>query len=106
MAEFSLKKVYFLGLKNLVADAFSRLPGVAGFPDDIDIEKSSSGPRKLQDPIILAAMKDWLQVVAPHLVLTNCMGAIKTALPFGHSVVALACKRCSRQYLDHGEYAT
>ena len=59
----------------------------------------------LQDLVVFAAMKDCLQMVVPHLVLTDCMGAIKTALSSGHPVVALACKRCSRQHLDHGEYA-
>ena len=69
------------------------------------IRGSGSGPRALQDPGVFAAMNDWLQVVVPHLVLTDCMEAMKTALSSGHQVVALACKRCSRQYLDHGEYA-
>ena len=44
-------------------------------------------------------------MVVPHLVLTGCIEAMKIALSSGHPVVALACKRCSRQYLDHGEYA-
>ena len=59
----------------------------------------------LQDPVAFAAVTDWLQVVPPHLVLTDSIEAIKTALFSGHPVVALACKRCSRQQLDHGKYA-
>ena len=54
----------------------------------------------LQDPVVFAAVEDWLKVVAPHLVLTGCIEAMKTALSSGHPVVALACKRCSRQHLD------
>ena len=38
--------------------------------------------------------------MAPHLVLAGCIEAIKKVLSSGHSVVALACKRHSRQYLD------
>ena len=44
-------------------------------------------------------------MVVPHLALTGFMEAMKTALSFRHPVVALACKRCSRQHLDHIEYA-
>ena len=46
-----------------------------------------------------------MQVVAPHLVLIGCIEVIKTDLSSGKSVVALTCKRCSRQHLDHEEYA-
>ena len=56
----------------------------------------------MQDPIVFDAEKDWLQEVAPHLVLTNCMEAMKIALSSGYPVVALACKKSSRQYLDQG----
>ena len=42
-----------------------------------------------------------MKVVAPNLVLTGCIEAIKTALSSAHPVVAL---RFSRQYLDHREY--
>ena len=59
----------------------------------------------MQYPDIFAAVKDWLQVVVPHLVLTGCIKVMKTALSSGHLVVALAFKRCSSQHLDHGEYA-
>ena len=45
-----------------------------------------------------------IQVVVPHLVLTGYIEAMKTALYSGHPVVALACKMCSKQDLDHGEY--
>ena len=43
--------------------------------------------------------------MAPHLVLTGCIEAMKTALSSGHHVVALAYKRCIRKHLDHGVYA-
>ena len=43
--------------------------------------------------------------MARYLVLTGCIEAMKTALSSGSEVVTLACKRCSRQYLDHGECA-
>ena len=46
-----------------------------------------------------AAIEDWLQVVTPHYVLAGCIEAIHTALFLsGRPVVALTCKRCSRQY--------
>ena len=44
----------------------------------------------LQDPVVFTAVKDWLQMVAPHLVLIDCMGAMKAALSSGHPVVTLA----------------
>ena len=44
-------------------------------------------------------------MVVPHLILTGGIEVMKTSLYYNHPVVALACKRCSRQYLDHGEYA-
>ena len=49
-------------------------------------------------------VEDWLKVLAPHLVLAICIEVINTALSSGCPGVALACNRCSRQYLDHGEY--
>ena len=54
--------------------------------------------------LFFSTVEDWLQVVAPHLVLTGCIEAMETVLYSSHPVVALDCKRCSRQYLDHGEY--
>ena len=42
----------------------------------------------------------------PHLVLTGCIEAMKTALFYSYLVVAVAYKRYNRQYLDHGEYTT
>ena len=65
----------------------------------VNIGDSGSRLHALQDPVVFAAVKDWLQVVAPHLVLIDCIEAIKTALSSGHPVVALDCKRCSRQHL-------
>ena len=44
-------------------------------------------------------------MVGPHLVLTGCIEAIKIALSSGCPMVAMACKRCSRKYLDHKNYA-
>ena len=44
-------------------------------------------------------------MVAPHLVLADYTEVMKTALSSGHPMVALACKRCSRQYLDSEQYA-
>ena len=38
-------------------------------------------------------MKECLQVLAPHLVLTGCIEVMKTALSSGYPVVALASKR-------------
>ena len=46
--------------------------------------------------VFFASVKDWLQAVAPHLVLTGFIEIIKTALSSSHPVVTLACKRCSR----------
>ena len=56
----------------------------------------------LKNPVIFVAMENWLQVVAPHLVITCCIKAIKTALSSGHLVAALDSKRRSRQHLYHG----
>ena len=44
-------------------------------------------------------------MVASHLVLTDSIEVVKTALSSGRPVVALAYKKCSRQKLDHREYA-
>ena len=44
-------------------------------------------------------------MVAPHLVLTDYIEAMKSALSSSHPVVAMACKKFSRQHLDHREYA-
>ena len=68
--------------------------------------------------LFLAAVEDWLQVVAPnlilieasgckwwHLILIGCIEAIKIYLSSGHPVIALACKRYSRKHLDYREYA-
>ena len=43
-------------------------------------------------------------MIGPPLALTVCLEAKKTALPSGNLVVSLACKRFSRQHLEHGEY--
>ena len=59
----------------------------------------------LQDPVALGAVKDWPKVVVPYLVLADCIEAIKFSLSYGHSLVALACKRYSKQYLNLGDYA-
>ena len=58
----------------------------------------------MQYPIVFTAVEDWLKVVAPYLVLAGCIEVMKTALSYGHPVVALACKRYSRQYLEFVEY--
>ena len=76
-----------------------------GWSDNGDTGDCDSSPCALQDPIVFATVEDWLQVVAPHLVLTDCMEAMKTAMSSGRPVVALAYKRCGRQHLEHGEYA-
>ena len=44
-------------------------------------------------------------MVAPHLVLADCVDITNISLALGHPVVALVCKRCNSQYLDLGEYA-
>ena len=62
-------------------------------------------PLALQDLAVLDAIEDWLEVVAPQLVLTGYIEAMKTALSSGRPVVVLACKRYSKQHLDHREYA-
>ena len=62
-------------------------------------------PCALQNPVVFSAIEDWLKVVASHLVLADCIDAIKAALSSRHSEVALACKRCSRQHLNHREDA-
>ena len=54
----------------------------------------------LQDPVISAAIVDWLKVLGPHLVLADCIEAMKSCLSSSHPLVVLACERCSRQYLD------
>ena len=41
----------------------------------------------------------------PHLFLTDCVEAIKSSLSSGNPMVALACRRCSRQYLDLVDYS-
>ena len=58
--------MYLPGLKNSVADALSRQPGKIGWPYDIDINHSGSGPHSLQDPVGFAAIEDWLKIVSPH----------------------------------------
>ena len=70
--------------------------------DDTDIGDSGSRLCILQDPNAFVAIEHWLKVVAPHLVLKGFIEATKTALSSAHPVVALACKRCSRKYLDYG----
>ena len=97
--------MYLPGLKNSMADALSRQPAEVDCPDDIDIEDSGGRPRALQHPVVFAAIEGWLKVVVPYLVLAGCIKVMKTVLLSGRPVVALACKRCSRQYLDSGEYA-
>ena len=44
-----------------------------GWPDGGDIGDSGSKPCALKDPVGFAAVEDWLQVVAPHLLLTGCL---------------------------------
>ena len=44
-------------------------------------------------------------MVAPQFVLAECIVAIKSSLTSGYPVVALACKRCSKQYSNFGENA-
>ena len=88
-----------------MADGLSRQPGEVGRHDKGDIWDSGSGSYILQDPVVFSDVEDWLQVLLPHLVLMGWLKAIKMVLSFGHPVVALACKRYSRQYLDHGDYA-
>ena len=85
-------------------NALSSQPGEVGWPDDCDTRASSSRPYALQDPVFFATIIDFLKLVAPHLVLTGCIEAMKTALTFGHPVVALACNRYSRQHWDHKQY--
>ena len=58
LAEFTLKIVYLLSLKNLVADTLSRWPQEAGQHDDADIGESNSGPYTLQDPVVFGAVED------------------------------------------------
>ena len=96
LAESALKTVCPPSLKNSVAYALSRQPCEVGQPNGGDIEDSGSGPRALQNPVVFAAVKDWLQVVAPHLILTGYLEATKTILSSGHPMVALACKRYTR----------
>ena len=91
--------MYLPGLKYYVADVLS------GQPRDIDIEDSGSGLCKVQDAVVFDAVEDWLKIVTPHLVLADCVEAMKTSLSSDHPVVALAYKGCSRQHLDHEEYA-
>ena len=59
----------------------------------------------MHGPVIFGADKDWLLVVAPYLVMIDCVEAMKIALSSGCPVVALACKRCSKQHLDLGKCA-
>ena len=73
-----------------MVDTLSRQPGEVGLPDDINIRDSDSVPCVLQDPIVFAAVEDWLKVVAPHLVLTGCMEAMETVLSSCGPLVALA----------------
>ena len=65
LAEFSVKIVYFPGLRYSGSDALSRQPCEAGQPDDDDIGDFGGGPYALQDPIIFAAVEVWLKVVDP-----------------------------------------
>ena len=66
-----LKTVYLPGLKNSVADALSRQPDLSG-PCYIDIGDSCSEPYALYDPVS-GAIKNWLKVLAIHLVLADCI---------------------------------
>ena len=93
--------VYLPGLWYSVEDALSRQPGEADQPADSNIGDYHSRLPALQDPVIFSAVDDWLKAVAPHLVLTGYIEAMKTALSSGHPVVALACKKCRKQQLDH-----
>ena len=91
--------MYLLGLNNSVADALSKEPGEASWLDEVDIGDTGREPCVLQNPIVFVAVDYWLQVVVPHLFLTGCIKAMKTAFSSGCPVDALACKKCSRQYL-------
>ena len=54
--------------------------------------------------MVFATIEDWLKVVVSHLVLIGCIEAMKKSLSSLHPVVALACKKCGRQYLDYGNH--
>ena len=43
-------------------------------------------------------------MVVSHLILAGCIEAMKTGLSTVYTVVALDCKRYSKQYLDHRKY--
>ena len=105
LAESSLKIVYLPGLRNSVAKSLSNQPCEVGQPDEGDIGDYGSRLSALQDPIGFTALENWLQMVAPHLVLTGSMEAVKIALSSGFPVVSLDCKRYGRQYLDHRDNA-
>ena len=75
-----------------MANALSRQPGEVGYPDDPDIGDAGSGLYALQDPIVFSATEDLSKVVAPHLVLANCIEALKSALSSSHPMVALTHK--------------
>ena len=72
--------------------------------DNVDKE-SCSGLYVLHDSVVYRAVEDWLKVVAPCLVLTDCIQAMQVSLSYSCLVVDLACKRCNRQHLDIVEYA-
>ena len=65
LVEFSLIIVYLPGLRNSVADAFSRQPGEMDQPHDGDIGDSASGLYALQGHVVFAAVEDCLKVEAP-----------------------------------------
>ena len=81
LAKYSLKIVYLPGLKNSVADALSRQPGEASWPKDTDIGYSNSRAHALHDPVVFAAVEDWLKVVVSNLVLEVYIETIKTDCP-------------------------
>ena len=92
------------GFNNAVEDTLSKQPGEAGQPNDSDNGECGSRLYTLQDPLYFATIEDRLEMVASHLVLEDCVEAISTELSSGCPIVALACKICSRQHLDLGEY--
>ena len=85
-----MKIVYLSGLRSFIADSLSRQPDKVGYHDNSDIEDYASRPHALQNPVVFAAVEDWLKVVVPHLALTGCIETMRTSLSCGHTGVALA----------------
>ena len=72
--------------------------------EDFDGDSCSGSPA-LHELIVFGAVKYCLKVVVCHLILADCIKAMKDLLSLGCPVVALACKRCNRKYLDSRKYA-